>query len=370
MPNVSQILFLIVLLWVCLAISIGFHANGHNRSTLFWSGLTLITGVFGVMIYLLFITSHGTEDPENGVKTSREFGYVFAAVGGAVIAFVSARVLIQGLSVMTLPPITDLGSRTSPLASMFIPLTLLTVISGIVAGILLYHRGGINRFLTVSVYTPAVLLGFVTTPFLISVVGEVEGIFYGGYRMALAPVALILPAILFAEAWRIVLYKMPFIGSWAEQSDRTTFSVDGRSRRKFLSLAGATTVSFVGYGLLGENPHREEQIQENKLIVPDGFELSDLSYGYFEEDDEYRVTGTVTTTKTVYAAGSTIEWYVGTGVGLGSTSRSLDLGFNGGEPAQLRAVVDTEEDLFSFEPSEIERFELEVYEGRYPPIDD
>jgi len=370
MPDVSQILFLLFLLWVGLAISVGFHANGHNRSTLFWSGLTLITGVLGIIIYLLFITSRGTEDPEDGMKTSREFGYVFAAVGGAVLALVSVRAFIQGLNVMTLPPITDLGRRISPLAPTFPLLTLMAIIGGLVAGVLLYHRGGTNRFLTVFGYTPAVLLGFVTFPFLISLVGEVEGLFYGGYRMALVPVALVFPAILFAEGWRIVLYKIPFAGSWTEQSDPISVSVDSRRRRTFLGLAGVTTLSIGGYGLLGDNPHRKEQIKENKTIVPDGFELSDLSYGYFEEDDEYRVTGTVTTTGDVNYrdARVSVEWYVGTGVGQGTTGQPLDFGVVGKEPAQIQIISDGEGTIHRFEPSEIERFELEIIEGQIPPV--
>lgn len=356
-----QLLLIIFLLWVVLAISVGFHANGHNRSTLFWSALTLITGIFGVIIYLLFITSRGTKDPEEGIETSKEFGYLLTAVGGAGVAFVSAQTFVLGISVMTLPPITNLGSRVSPLASTFPLFTSMVTIGGLIGGVLLYHRDGSNRFLVVLSYAPAVLLGLVAFPSLISLVGEIEGLFYGGYRMILAPIPLLIPAALFAEGWRVAIYKIPVVKSWTKQSDQDSPFVDGYKRRKILGFASITTLSFVGYGLFGKNPHREGEIQENKVIVSDGFDLSDLSYGYFKEDNEYRVTGIVTSTNETLFATARIEWFVGTGVGLGTTRTTLDFGFSGNEPAQLQVVVDSE-GMFSFEPSEIERFELEIHE--------
>ncbi len=360
----STLLLLGALLWVGLAIAVGFHANGHNRSTLFWSVLTLVFGIFGVMVYLLFITSKGTKTPETGIDTSTEFAYVFTAVGGAVAAAVPAYAFTAGVRILTLPPITAPGYRTSPLDPIFPFLITIATLGGLVAGPLLFHDGGTERFLAGVSNAPPVLLGLVGFPFLVSVVGEAEGLFYGGYRTALAPVVLLLVAALSAEGWRAVRGRIPVVETLADGDDRESPRQYRRSRRAFLGVAGVATAGVLGYGALGENPHREEAIRDNEVTVPDGYELSDLSHGYFQNDDEYRVTGTVTTTKEVTYARADVDWYVGTGVSYGSTSSSLDFGFFGGEEAELEAVVESDSS-FSFEPSEIERFELEIHERRY-----
>ena len=360
----SQLLLLTLLIWTALAVAVGFHANGHNRSTLFWSGLTLITGILGVVIYLLFITSRGTESPEEGIKTSTEFGYLFSAVGGTIAAILVAQTFVQSLRVLTLPPITNLGRRVSPLEPLFPVITGIISLGGLIAGIILYQQGRTSRFMYVLSYTPAIIVGLLTYPLLISLIGEPEGLFYGGYRVILTPIAVIFPTALSIEGWRIIHHRIPVIRSWSEKRERNSPSVGRDKRRRVLSFAGIATTSLLGYGVFGENPHRQEEIKDNELIVPEGFEIEDLSHGYFEEMDEYRVTATVTTSENLLFAEAEIEWFTGRGIGLGSTYVTLDFGFQGNKPAQLEAVVDGDSS-FSFEPSEVERFELEISQRNY-----
>ncbi|MFD1569571.1 hypothetical protein [Halorubrum laminariae] len=205
----------------------------------------------------------------------------------------------------------------------------------------------------------------VLTPILIvSLVGEPEGLFYGGYRTIFAPIAVALPVVLSVESWRVAHHKIPVVRSWGEQDENDLLSTNGQTRRRVLGFAGVATTSFIGYGAFGENPHREEEIQDNEVIVPDGFEIKNLSHGYFEDENEYRVTATVTTEKDIYLAEAEIEWFVGRGTGIGSTYASLDFGYIGNEPAQLRAKV-SDDNTFRVEPAEIERFELEVSQRHY-----
>lgn len=360
----SQLLLLTLLIWTALAVAVGFHANGHNRSTLFWSGLTLITGILGVIIYLLFITSRGTESPEEGIKTSTEFGYLFSAVGGAIAAILVAQTFVHSLRVLTLPPVTNLGRRVSPLEPLFPLIIGVIAVSGLVGGITLYQQGRATQFMYVLSYTPAIMVGLFTYPLLVSVIGEPEGLFYGGYRMILTPVAVLLPTALSIEGWRIVHQRIPIVRSWSEKPEWNSPSVSRERRRQMLSFAGVATTSLLGYGVFGENPHRQEEIKDNKLIVPEGFEIEDLSHGYFEDVDEYRVTATVTTSEDLLFAEAEVEWFTGRGIGLGSTYVTLDFGFQGDKPAQLEAVVD-DDSSFSFEPSEVERFELEISQRNY-----
>jgi len=361
---VSQLLLLTLLIWTALAVAVGFHANGHNRSTLFWSGLTLITGILGVIIYLLFITSRGTESPENGINTSTEFGYLFAAVGGTIASIVVAQAFVQSVRVLTLPPVTNLGRRVSPLEPLFPLIFGITALSGLVVGIILYRQGRATRFAYVLSYTPAVFVSLLAYPALISLIGEPEGLFYGGYRMILTPVAVLLPTPAFIEGWRIVHHRIPVIGSWSENREQDSPPVGGNRRRQILSFAGIATASLLGYGVFGENPHRTEEIKDNKVIVPEGFTVEDLSHGYVENVDEYHVTATVTTSENLAFAEAEVEWFTGRGIGFGSTYATLEFGFRGNKPAQLEAVVDGDSS-FGFEPSEVERFELEISQRNY-----
>jgi hypothetical protein len=72
------------------------------------------------------------------------------------------------------------------------------------------------------------------------------------------------------------------------------------------------------------------------------------------------VSGTVTPTEEEAARAEVrVDWFIGRGIGFGSTSSYLDFGFSGNEPDRFEMIVGTDTS-FSFEPSEIERFELEV----------
>lgn len=67
----------IALLWLVLAVAVSFHAKGKDRSGLLWFVVVFIFGIFGVVFYLLAITSGSSdESPDNvpgSAPTARTF---------------------------------------------------------------------------------------------------------------------------------------------------------------------------------------------------------------------------------------------------------------------------------------------------------
>jgi len=62
----SGVFVFIALLWFVLTIAVAFHAKGHDRSGLLWFIVVFDTSIFGVMFYLLAITSGSSnESPEH-----------------------------------------------------------------------------------------------------------------------------------------------------------------------------------------------------------------------------------------------------------------------------------------------------------------
>jgi hypothetical protein len=57
----SGVFVFIALLWFVLTIAVAFHVKGHDRSGLLWFIVVFDTGIFGVMFYLLAITSGSTK---------------------------------------------------------------------------------------------------------------------------------------------------------------------------------------------------------------------------------------------------------------------------------------------------------------------
>jgi hypothetical protein len=62
---IYDILPVIALLWLTFAATVGFHAKGHNRSGIVWFCIVAITGIIGLAIYLLAITSANSELPDD-----------------------------------------------------------------------------------------------------------------------------------------------------------------------------------------------------------------------------------------------------------------------------------------------------------------
>lgn len=61
-----------IILWLGLGIAVGSHARGHNRSGIIWFFVVGITGIIGVAIYLLAITSANSDESERDSQTDKK----------------------------------------------------------------------------------------------------------------------------------------------------------------------------------------------------------------------------------------------------------------------------------------------------------
>lgn len=357
----NGILVLIALVWLGLALGVASHANGHNRRSLFWFTVTAVAGIFGVIVYLLVITSNGTKDPEDAVDIETEFAYVLASIGSVICALVVARVFLTGVRILTLPPVSAEGFRVSPLEPLFPLILVLSSIIGIVGGVLVLHHNGKNQLLYSLSYTPSIIVGIFAFPFVISVFGRTEGLFYGGGKILLAPLSLILSSILFAEIWRRAWGKMSPMLTDSDGSNPTGVPIEDRNRRRFLGAVGVSMVPLVGYGLIGENPDREEIERENEIITPDGVEVLNLSHGYSEQEQEYQIGGTVrnTSDEAMTQLVVQIDYYAGGGNSLLTSNLPLKFSIGAGDSDDFETTVEDNERR-PLDPEDIERFVLEV----------
>lgn len=53
------------MLWLLVAVAVSVHAMDRGRSGFFWGILTVITGIFGVVIYLV-VMGNELDDPDRG----------------------------------------------------------------------------------------------------------------------------------------------------------------------------------------------------------------------------------------------------------------------------------------------------------------
>jgi len=132
---------LIAITWVVLAIAVGFHAKGHNRSGIIWFVATIITGIFGLGFYLLAITSNS---PTNGQNEGQRRGQstdaiiiksiplvVIGIIGGLVVGVI-AMGMMNEISTKILSGNTTVDD--------FFPILALSVVTGSVLGPYLWNK--------------------------------------------------------------------------------------------------------------------------------------------------------------------------------------------------------------------------------------
>ena len=56
-------LVLLAVVWMVLAVVVGFHASNRGRSGFLWGTFTFFAGIFGVVVYLLVVLNE-FDDPE------------------------------------------------------------------------------------------------------------------------------------------------------------------------------------------------------------------------------------------------------------------------------------------------------------------
>jgi hypothetical protein len=104
----------VVLLWFVLAVVVNVHAKRRGRSGAFWFFVVLLTGIFGMMGYLLVITSGGAMSPEETVSTEEIISDVsdFAIMGVVAVFlffFMAFAGMGLGISLLSAPLLVVLG---------------------------------------------------------------------------------------------------------------------------------------------------------------------------------------------------------------------------------------------------------------------
>jgi hypothetical protein len=85
-----------VLLWISLAVAVGFHASGHDRNGFLWFLIVGIIGIFGLSFYILAITSADSNDTEGNPV---DFIRIDNIVAGSVWGFLSG-VILSGILIL------------------------------------------------------------------------------------------------------------------------------------------------------------------------------------------------------------------------------------------------------------------------------
>lgn len=129
---IGNVLIVTALLWLTLAVAVGFHAKGHNRSGIIWFSVVAITGIFGLAFYLLAITSANSE--QSGEGSSFDDTVVSSApsavVGSAVGLLVG--LVLSGFLILSYEGLDSLGEVS------LIPL--LGLVFGLILGPLVESR--------------------------------------------------------------------------------------------------------------------------------------------------------------------------------------------------------------------------------------
>jgi TctA family transporter len=99
----------VVLLWFVLAVAVNVHAKRRNRSGAFWFFVVLFTGIFGMMGYLLVITSGESMSSEDMMSIEEIISDVSDfAIMGAIAVFLFFFMAFAGFGIgvsLLTPPI-------------------------------------------------------------------------------------------------------------------------------------------------------------------------------------------------------------------------------------------------------------------------
>lgn len=115
-----------ILLWFTLAVAVGFHAKGHNRSGIIWFLAVGISGVFGIIFYLLAITSAGSEKPTDGTTFDDRFmdsipGMIAGSVTGIFVGIMLSGFYIIFIEEHSLTNINFIISGTPAIVGGIVP---------------------------------------------------------------------------------------------------------------------------------------------------------------------------------------------------------------------------------------------------------
>lgn len=353
-----DIISIIAVAWIFLATAVAVHAYGHNRRSVLWFTVTAITGIFGIVVYLLVITSAGSREPEDGVSPSEELSYILAGAGGMFAALIAARVFTAALRILTRPPSYALGTPVSSFEPLAPPIWFISGVSGVAGSLYILHTEGTKPLVYRLSFTPVVSVSFLSVAVLSPLSPEM-GIFFE--EPILAPVLLLTLAMLFSQFWRVIALNYIFTEQDTGSSESVILTTVDTNRRKVLAGLGGISLLSVGYGSLTHADITKPEERENKIITPSGVTVSELTSGYSESAKEFRVSATVqnNTESTITGAKVKIDYKPGTL----SHHIPLETFMRSGSSDTFTSVVEEETGngaAISTDPETIEWFVLRV----------
>lgn len=278
--------------------------------------------------------------------------YVVAAVVGAIggAAFGGAVYMIAvdlfKPAVLTRSPVSQYG-----------PLVWgLSVFVGGVGGLYVLSQDGLRRLLYLASYPFALLIGMV-------VFGGILGSLLNPYDLvsrSLYPqftaLLMLAGALLGAEAWHQVYRRLVSDDS---SSNPLPQVIEGNlTRRGFIGLAATSAVAVGGLGVL---QRREIEQRGNRVITPDGIEVTGLSHGYSESEQTYQVSGTVENVSDHSMSRLVVEitFYRDSGSEVLTSTQGVGPILKSGESEEFEVTVTRDEEFATY-PEEIDRFVLTV----------
>jgi len=264
---IHQLIIIIGLLWVILAVAVGSHARGHNRSGILWFSFVLVTGIFGLAFYLLAITSNSAE-PIAGRSLddkiiSKGPRYLIASIVGTLGVGFLGFVFAAMTSNLTRPPFSEPGPAISPLDPLLRMVLWLALLSGAAGGFYVAHKRGIKRVAYYLTYLPFVFAGLGAPRLLFSTMGFEGGDFHG--NVWVPPVFFLLGSVIGGILWNRAYHSVIRDRVYSQLKSWNKPDSISLSRRRVLSLTGAT-VTLAGGGYLYRETRPELRIVNTKGI--------------------------------------------------------------------------------------------------------
>lgn len=193
---IGTVLGISVILWLVLAVSVGLHAKGHNRSGIVWFCIVAVTGIFGVAFYLLAITSRSQTErnDENDIDQAIIHYVPRLLIPATIGAFGTFAISAGYFSILTslVGQPTVQGHPANTLQSVGELVVLLSTVVGIFGGPYVLYRFGWRKFTFVSSHVVILLTGGVLVNRILLQVLGLEGV------LSSSGLALLVSAILLA----------------------------------------------------------------------------------------------------------------------------------------------------------------------------
>lgn len=248
---IGTVLGISVILWLVLAVSVGLHAKGHDRSGIVWFCIVVVTGIFGFAFYLLAITSQNqTErDSENDIDQAIVRHAPRLLISVTIGAFGTLVISAGYFSILTslVDQSTARGHPPNTLQSVGELAVLLSTIAGIFGGPYTFYRFGWRKFTFFSSHVVVLLIsGVLVNQILLKILG-LEGILSGsGIALLISAILLAALGIALIVAWTRI-YK-----SHVQDRLRATLRDPGgqvpisMTRRRTLGIVGGAGLAGAG----------------------------------------------------------------------------------------------------------------------------